>query len=511
MLKWRRDANTPIATKTPTGDDFHSSMAAFEPDVAEVSSASQRSSSHSLSSANSSTRDDATSGTRRDSSSLCTLSSSEVNFQWSDQEEPVSAFANDDNKLPCVARLELANPLPPGLRPYGGHPLLLFKSLKRRQARARTIYHDKAGAYYEVGQTILIPDDYTGWFELVPPDFSRASCCRSIGEVASAMPRKFFTRSNIKALRVEQGKNGEQTFIERKVQAGSFLKTVNIFTAKWKTTAQTGVFKKKQKEFVTQEVKYLKCLDTDEKEIMISLSHTGKFNAIYEKGRPNQHSVYTMKDILSDLKLPIKVRLLFGKAPVVPCIFTGMLCVRHVQNGDVILASTFLNRRNVLLQIPVTVETDDENAHTWKERDPLCPREMALRQTARDEDFSQLPGFADATKLCRKYAVMFSTLMKLAPEQDTAQRVIQHVPSCPDPRRRGGGASGQLRALDLITDIRLTGGGDDDAEPADMFVGETDTDSVQGDDAGEQGHVVPAAGSFVEFTLFAGGASDTRA
>ena len=52
---------------------------------------------------------------------------------------------------------------------------------------------------------------------------------------------------------------------------------------------------------------YLKCIDKDEMEILIPLSHRGKFNAIYEKGKLNQHSVYSMKDILNDLKLPIKV------------------------------------------------------------------------------------------------------------------------------------------------------------------------------------------------------------
>lgn len=54
-------------------------------------------------------------------------------------------------------------------------------------------------------------------------------------------------------------------------------------------------------------VQYLKCVDGDQKEMLIPLSHGGKFNAIYEKGKLNKHSVYSMKDILSDLKLPIKV------------------------------------------------------------------------------------------------------------------------------------------------------------------------------------------------------------
>ncbi|KAL8598552.1 hypothetical protein ACOMHN_051340 [Nucella lapillus] len=422
---------------------------------------------------------------RGDTVSSISIDKSVINFQWSGESETPDSF-HDDDKLPCVAKIEASESsdessdrkLLPGLKLYAEQPLLFYRRVRKRMARARTIYHDKGGAYFEVGQTILVPDDYTGWFELVPPDFSRASCFRSIAELANAMPRKFFTRSNIKAIRIAKGEDGEQQYLERKVTAGSFLRTVDIFCAVWKTSAQSGVFRKKQTDWVTQEVKYLKCIDKDEMEILIPLAHRGKFNAIYEKGKLNQNSVYSMKDILSDLKLPIKVRLLFGKAPVVPCIFTGMLCIREQQQGDVLLASTTLNRRNVLLELPTTSS-------------------CTLRQATREEDFSHLPSFEDAQKLCKKYALMYSTLMKLAPELDTRQKLIQHVPTDPELARQTDEA---LRALDLITDISLTD------EPQDLFLGESDTDSVQSD---EQMVMMPPAGTVVELSHFSGDRQST--
>lgn len=52
--------------------------------------------------------------------------------------------------------------LSPGLKIYSRQPVLLHMKTTKKQARARTIYKDPRGAYYEVGQTLIIPDDYKG-------------------------------------------------------------------------------------------------------------------------------------------------------------------------------------------------------------------------------------------------------------------------------------------------------------------------------------------------------------
>lgn len=141
-----------------------------------------------------------------------------------------------------------------------------------------------------------------------------------------------------------------------------------------------------------------------------------------------------------------------------------MLCVRDVREDDLIICSTILNRRNVLLDLPVTAP-------------------CTVRLATREDDFSHLPTFVDAQTLCAKYAHMYSSMIKLSPELDTGQKVIQHVPSDPELAKQTGDA---LRALDLITDISLTD------EPVDLFM-ESDTDSVKSDDAS-----VMLAGTIVE-------------
>ena len=71
---------------------------------------------------------------------------------------------------------------------------------------------------------------------------------------------------------------------------------------------------------------------------------SGKFNAIYKRGQISQNAVYTMKDVISDLSLPVKVRLLFGKAPVVPCIFTGEYIVDATNSNTNLKNDIFLNK-----------------------------------------------------------------------------------------------------------------------------------------------------------------------
>lgn len=107
-------------------------------------------------------------------------SSSLDRFQWAENEDKLQDFDNVD-KLPCVGRIEewgapcadgQRRGLAPGLKIYAGQPLLMFSRVKKRQAVARTIYRDNSGVYLEIGQTVIVPDDYTGectmlWWVLI--------------------------------------------------------------------------------------------------------------------------------------------------------------------------------------------------------------------------------------------------------------------------------------------------------------------------------------------------------
>ncbi|XP_046547600.1 uncharacterized protein LOC124257547 [Haliotis rubra] len=370
-------------------------------------------------------------------------------FTWADDTMALGVY-KDHERLPKVVKLEEKGEgkLCPGLKIYSKQPVLFHARSSKTVASARTIHKDgETGMYFEVGQTLLLPEDYEGWFEMVPSDFGRATCFRSIAEVSEVMPRMFFTRSNIKAIRIQKQEDENQKIFERKIPAGSVLKVESIFTATWKTSAVTGVFKKSKTEWITTEVKYLKCIDSDQQEILVPLTQRGKFNALYERGNLNKNSVYRMKDILSDVPLPVKARLLFGKAPVVPCIFTGMMVIKAAEATETIISSTVLNKRNVLFEVPLTAPCD-------------------VTESADEEEYKDLDSYRDAKRLCRKYATLYSMMIKLSPEMDTNQQVIQHIPTS---------STGNTLSLDLIGDISLTD------DPVNVMM-ESDTDSVQSED-----------------------------
>ncbi|KAK3090064.1 hypothetical protein FSP39_008904 [Pinctada imbricata] len=125
-----------------------------------------------------------------------------------------------------------------------------------------------------------------------------------------------------------------------------------------------------------------------------------------------------------------------------------------------------MNKRNVLFEIPVS-----------------SPCSV---QTAENEaDFRDMKSYVDARHLCHKYARPYSTLIKLSPELDTNQQMVQHIPTAKSKDRNSS-----LKTLDLITNISLT-----DDEPTNVFM-ESDTDSINSSD---QASALPQ-GTLMELT-----------
>ena len=152
--------------------------------------------------------------------------------------------------------------------------------------------------------------------------------------------------------------------------------------------------------------------------------------------------------------------MVFGKAPVVPCIFTGMLILKEASKQDTLVGSTILNKRNVLFEIPVNTK---------------CSVKTALNE----ESYSNLATYLDAKELCQKFADSYSSLIKLSPKMDTDQQMVQHIPTEKRKKR-----DESLKTLDLINSISVT-----DDEPSDFFMKESsDSDSLQSEEASPLAH-----------------------
>lgn len=79
----------------------------------------------------------------------------ELNVEWTD-----TLLTNIKDELPKICKYE--GNLPPGLKLYSQQPVLLYRWYHKRKGEVRTIYRDSTGPYYEVGQTLEIPDDFEG-------------------------------------------------------------------------------------------------------------------------------------------------------------------------------------------------------------------------------------------------------------------------------------------------------------------------------------------------------------
>lgn len=100
-----------------------------------------------------------------DSSNLSSSPSTQIlDFTWAEETYRLSDLSGED-QFPRVVNLEPDESVEigSGLRPYIRQPVILDRSVSKRDVSARTVYREKpTGKYFEVGQTLLIPDSYEG-------------------------------------------------------------------------------------------------------------------------------------------------------------------------------------------------------------------------------------------------------------------------------------------------------------------------------------------------------------
>ena len=99
------------------------------------------------------------------------IEETQLAIEWSKTDSDLDQFENGSG-LPNVVKYGekfegarqsgAPGTLPVGLRIYSEQPVLFYTRTCKRQVSARTIYHDKDGPYYEVGQTLTIPEDFEG-------------------------------------------------------------------------------------------------------------------------------------------------------------------------------------------------------------------------------------------------------------------------------------------------------------------------------------------------------------
>ncbi|CAI9725195.1 Hypothetical predicted protein [Octopus vulgaris] len=276
-------------------------------------------------------------------------------------------------------------------------PLLLFSKRHERKVLARSLRVDTTQkSYEEVDNPLLIPSDYKGWFAITQEHSTAKSQmiaqkvvpCKYVEKLARTKASRFLIAGTdkIKALQVINREGSNVDFEQRMLFPGDILQKGRVFTGKAKIKRK-GILRKTK--YV--EENFLMSTDDMDRELMLPISQKGTF---YQVGPLSKPLILQLEDLLKETSCPCVVKLVYGKEPATPCSFTGTLVLKKSFEDTTIIASTILNKKNILMEVPV-----------------FCPLKYYVA-----ENNSELTGncnYQAAIRLCKEKAHIYARDMKV--------------------------------------------------------------------------------------------------
>lgn len=219
--------------------------------------------------------------------------------RWADEGSYLREFVSK-HQMPAVVKIikgqygGLGVPtLPsPGLQSTA----LLVSAGKRQKIVAQAVKIKEGRRLVCVGPKLVIPDTYTGYFELLSEEGRAVRCIESVSELAKRRPEEgCLVRETIRGVQAKTDLDGSVVPEgARTIPAGEIL----VPTGEITLPGSKG--------------RYLKCLDSKSDTILLGLEQRGKFSALARED--NISGVHTAKNLLSK-RLPLTVRLVHGTAP----------------------------------------------------------------------------------------------------------------------------------------------------------------------------------------------------
>ncbi|XP_048517899.1 uncharacterized protein LOC109538961 [Dendroctonus ponderosae] len=173
---------------------------------------------------------------------------------------------------------------------------LLVSVGKRQKIVAQAVKIKEGRRLACVGPRLVIPDSYSGYFELLSEEGRAVRCIESVAELARRKPEEgCLVRETIRGVQAKTEVDGAVTPEgARTIPAGEIL----VPTGEAILPGSKG--------------RYLKCVDTRGDTILLGLEQRGKFSALARED--NISGVHTARNLLSK-RLPLTVRLVHGTAP----------------------------------------------------------------------------------------------------------------------------------------------------------------------------------------------------
>ncbi|RWS15222.1 uncharacterized protein B4U79_01554 [Dinothrombium tinctorium] len=187
-----------------------------------------------------------------------------------------------------------------------------------------------------VGPKLVIPGDLDGWFEILSEEGRAVKCIESVAELTKRFPESCLVRENIKAhlpKPEDPDAVGDKT---RTVQLGETLILVNTDVISIKSFANSS--------------KYLKCLTAKGETVFLHTDQKGKFSPIAKEDSIS--GVHKMKNLLNK-RLPLMVRLVFGKAPTGCKSFVPEMRLYSVFEEECLVAMPLLKDSYNVTLVPV--------------------------------------------------------------------------------------------------------------------------------------------------------------
>ncbi|XP_046547599.1 uncharacterized protein LOC124257546 [Haliotis rubra] len=282
-------------------------------------------------------------------------------------------------------------------------PLLLYQKRVCNKVTATSLNTDpQTGNTVEVGDPLLIPEDYKGWFAVKLTSFEKPiPHYRKVANLASSDCDMFLIggEHEVQAVQIQRTDGSPQP---RVLYPGDVLRMGHLYVATSKV--KKSIFSKS----VTLEKKFVLCLDQADREVMLPLDAAGVFYIVKYKNTHKQ-SIMQIKDIIDTQPLPCKVKLVYGRVPLTPCIFTGVLNLNEFHLDTSAIVSSVFNLRNILLEIPTSI--------------PLM-----FRVAKPDSSLINSRGYTNAFGLCQENAERYMRNIKVAQSLPTEENRNQSTP-----------------------------------------------------------------------------------
>ncbi|XP_062574982.1 uncharacterized protein LOC134236851 [Saccostrea cucullata] len=276
-------------------------------------------------------------------------------------------------------------------------PLLLYRSRNIKKISARSVHIDPSSrAFHDVGEQLLIPEDYKGYFSLLKKNYNNGPVddfvphYQEVSEVAGTNTESFLIggERRVQALQIVRRENGSIIHQQRTLFPGDVLRKGKIYI---------GEKRRKSKIFRKTKVvaeKYLLCTDDADREILLPFDQKGLFYTLTTTSGDANRPVMQMSEIVDKKCFPCIVRLVYGRIPNTPCSFTGTLRLERADLEQSVVAATLANTRNILLEIPTSCD-------------------LQFNVAMSNDDLIRMPSYHQALELCNEKGSIYMRNIKV--------------------------------------------------------------------------------------------------